>query len=141
MNSSLFSEIIQGFEKLQTKSERIEFLRKNYNPRFLEFLTLYFNKDVVFDVEIPDYKPSNDPAGLNVLYLHNELRRMYLFIKNHPKRAPNLDAKRQKNLLIQLLESLHKDEADLLVKLISRKLKIPYLTTKLLEESYPNIKF
>ena len=139
MNSKLFSEIIQDFEKANTKAERIETLRKNFSPRFADFLRIAFDKNIVFDVEVLPYRPSVEPAGLNYMYLQNELSKLYRFIANHPNRPATLTPKKQSTLLIQVLESLHKDEADLLVRVIKKEFKVPYLTAKLINEAYPGI--
>jgi hypothetical protein len=50
-----------------------------------------------------------------------------------------LTGAKQKSLLIVILESLHKDEADLLVKLFKRKLEVKFLTANLVREAYPGI--
>jgi hypothetical protein len=38
-----------------------------------------------------------------------------------------------------ILESLHKDEADLMVRCLKKDLGIPFLTTKLVKEAFPDI--
>lgn len=135
----LYHEIIDLFQKAEKRSEKIEVLRKHSDANFLSFLTLAFDNRIVFDVEIPVYKPSLLPAGLNDLYLHSEIQRMYRFIKDHPKRPQGLTVQKQKSLLISLLEALHKDEADLLVRCINKDLKVPFLTPKLLKDAFPDL--
>lgn len=139
MNSDLFFEIFEKFEKADKRAEKIEVLRKSADSNFVEFLMLAFHPKIEFDVEIPEYKPSNDPAGLNYLYLHSEVRKLYRFIKNHPNRSSNLAPKRQRELLLQVLEGLHKREAELLVRCIKKDLRIPFLTPKLIREAFPGI--
>jgi hypothetical protein len=80
MNSDLFFEIFEKFEKAEKRADKIELLRKNADSNFIEFLIIAFNPKIEFDVEIPEYKPSSDPAGLNYLYLHAEVRKLYRFI-------------------------------------------------------------
>lgn len=139
MNSDLYFEIFEKFEKAEKRADKIEILRKNGDNNFIQFLIMAFNPEVEFDVEIPSYRPSVDPAGLNILYLHNEVPRMYRFIKNHPRRPAGLTAEKQKSLLIPVLEALHKDEADLLVRCMKKDLRIPFLTPKLIKEAFPDI--
>lgn len=139
MNSDLFFEIFEKFEKAEKRAEKIEVLRKSADSNFIEFLIIAFNPNIEFDVEIPDYKPSKDPAGLNYLYLHVEVRKLYRFIKNHPNRSPNLSPKRQKELLLQVLEGLHQKEAELLVRCIKKDLRVAFLTPKLIREAFPGI--
>lgn len=135
----MYHEIIDLFEKQTTKAERIEVLQKNADRNFVGFLCLALDPNVSFDVEIPEYRPSNDPAGLNVLYLHNEINKLYRFIKNHPRRPAGLTAEKQKSLLTSVLEALHKDEADLLVRCIQKDLRVPFLTPKLVKEAFPGV--
>jgi hypothetical protein len=137
----LYSEILEMFTKAETRKEKINVLKKFEHPTFKEFLNYSFNPEIVFDVEIPEYKASFDPAGLNVLYLDDEIKRTYRFIVGHPKRSPTLKPSKQKELLLILLESLHKDEADLYVRMLKKDLKIPFLTKKLLKEVYPDLPF
>ena len=139
MNDLMYHEIFELFEKTEKRADKINVLRKHGDNNFKEFLIAVFNPNVIFDVEIPEYKPSNDPAGLNILYLHNEVPRLYRFIVNHPRRQPGLSASKQKSLLIPLLEALHKDEADLLIRCFKKDLGIPFLTPKLVKEAFPDI--
>lgn len=139
MSFDLYSEIFEEFEKVSTRKEKIDVLRKHGNARFKDFLTYAFSPSVEFDVVVPDYKPSIVPAGLNDCYLHQEVPKLYRFIKDHPKRPPGLTGKKQENLLIPILEGLHKDEADLLCRAINKKLNIKYLTESLIQEAFPDI--
>jgi len=59
-------------------------------------------------------------------------------IENHPKRT-NTTEKKRKQLLTVILEALHKDEAELLVRLINKDLKVKFLTSKIIQEAYPNL--
>ena len=136
---ALYSEILDEFDKAETRAEKIAVLRKHDHPRFREFLWYLFSPDVKFDVEIPNYKPSSEPAGLNMSYLHMEITKLYRFIENHPKRPAGLFGKKQQNLFIGILESLHKDEAEILVKLTSKDLKVKYLTENIVKEAFPGI--
>lgn len=139
MNDLLFSEILELFDKAPTRKEKIAVLQKNGSNAFQEFLLATFHPQVTFDVEVPNYRPSVEPAGLNYSYLHNEMNKMYRFIVNHPKRSPNLTGKKQTQLLVVILESLHKDEAELLVKMFKKDLDIKYLTAQIVREAFPNL--
>jgi hypothetical protein len=139
MSFRLYSEILQEFDEAETKADKIGVLRKYDQPRFREFFWYVFSPQVKFDVSVPEYKASMDPAGLSMTYLSMEIPKLYRFIENHPKRVPGLNGKKQANLLIGILESLHKDEAEILVKLIKKDLKVKYLTENLVKEAFPGI--
>ena len=131
----LYSEILNDFQKEETKEGRINVLRSHDNKMFREFLEASFNPDIVFDVEIPNYRPDPTPAGLNYTYLDMEMSKLYRFVKNHPRRT-NVEPKKLSRLLEIVLVSLHKDEADVLVRCMKKELKIPFLTPKLIREAY-----
>ena len=139
INNKLFSEIFAEFEKAETKQDRINVLRKYDHPRLREFFVYLFNPTLQFDVEVPKYRPATEPEGLNYTYLDIEVPKLYRFIKNHRDRPAGLTPEKQKSLLVVVLESLHKDEAELLTKLIKKDLGIKYLTIKLIQEAYPGI--
>jgi hypothetical protein len=139
MNDLLFSEILELFQKAETRKEKIAVLQKNGDAVFQEFLYCAFHPNIKFDVEVPQYKPSTEPAGLNYSYLRSEMNKIYRFIVNHPKREPNLTSKKQSQLLVVILESLHKDEAELFVKLIKKDLGVKYLTLQIVREAFPNL--
>lgn len=137
-SEKLYSEIFEDFNKATTKEERVAILRKNYHIRFAEFLQMALHPEIVFDVAIPKYRPAIEPAGLNFSYLDTEISKMYRFIKGHPKRPEGLTPEKQSQILLIILEALHKDEAELFVKLINKDLGMEFLTPELVKESWPN---
>ena len=141
MEAKLYSEILAEFDTAPTRADKIAVLHKNDHPRFRSFLAMVYNPELKFEVEIPTYRPAVEPAGLNYTYLDIEMPRMYRFIPGHPKlEGTVLDEKRKKSLLTIVLESLHKDEAELLVKAITKKdLGVKFLTSRIIKEAYPDI--
>ena len=139
-SEKLYSEILTEIENASSRKERVEILRREGDDRFKFFLQLMFNPAIEFDIILPHmYRPAKEPAGLNFTYLDMEMDKIYRFIKNHPKRSPNLSSQKQKSLLVVILESLHKDEADLMVRMFNKKLDIKFLTPALIKDAYPGI--
>ena len=139
IKGKLFFEIFEEFEKAETKADRIAVLKKYDHPRLREFLIHALEPKILFDVEIPNYRPAIEPAGLNFTYIDNETPKLYRFVKNHRLRPAGLTPEKQKSLLLVILESLHKDEAELFVRMIKKDLNIKHLTKKLVQEAYPGI--
>lgn len=139
MSFKLYSEIIEEFTMMPTKKDRIELLRRYDSPRFRTFLEYCFNPEIQFDVEIPQYKVSVMPIGLHGTSIDIELSKMYRFIKDHPKRTSNFGGKKQLNIFTEILEHLYKDEAELLIRMVKKDLRVPYLTPVLIKEAYPGI--
>jgi hypothetical protein len=139
INGRLYSEVLQEFEQAEDKATRLAVLRKYDHPRFREFLIYALNTKIEFDAEVPNWRPAVEPAGLNYTYLESEIPKLYRFVKNHPQRPEGLTKEKQKQLLVVVLESLHKDEAQILADVITRKFKVNNLTKKLVQEAYPGM--
>jgi hypothetical protein len=139
IDGKLYTEILDEFQKAQTKQERIAVLKKYDHKNFREFLYYALEPTIEFDVEVPNYRPAPEPAGLNYTYLDLEVKKLYRFIKDHKLRPAGLTPEKQKQLLVVVLESLYKDEAELLAKVLQKKFKIPNLTIKLVQEAYPGM--
>ena len=135
----LYSEILEEYQTLTDKKDQIALLRKHDHKRFRDFLQFAFDKNIKFDVEIPEYRPAIEPAGLNYAYLDTEMPKMYRFIKNHPNRPREFTAEKTTPQLQVILEALHKDEAAILAQLIQGKFKLKGLTISLVKEAFPNI--
>ena len=131
----LFSEIFEQIELAVSKEERIAILQKNKSDSLIEFFRLLYDTNIEFDVEIPKYKPAIEPAGLNFTYLHTEVKKLYRYVKGDP-RADVLTQKKKQDLLAVTLESLHKDEAELLVGLVNKDIGVRHLNEKLVKEAY-----
>ena len=138
-SSKLYSEILEDFEKAPTKQEKIDVLRKNDHYFFREMFIIAMHPGIQIDVNIPEYKPAAEPAGLNHTYLDQEMRRMYLYIVGHPKRPAGLTPEKATKQLLVTLSALHKDEAALLVKMLQKNLGVKFLTPKLVAEALPGI--
>ena len=46
MNSDLYFEIFEKFEKAEKRADKIEILRKNGDNNFIQFLIMAFNPEV-----------------------------------------------------------------------------------------------
>jgi hypothetical protein len=136
----LYSEIFEDFDKAKNKEERLQILRKNDHIRFRQFLIHAFDENIKFDVELPEnYRPAIEPAGLNYAYLDSEVSKFYRFVENHPNRPAQFKGKKQAQIILVLLESLHKDEAALFLKLLRKDLGVKHLTKALVQEAFPGI--
>lgn len=139
-SEKLYSEIFDEFEKLTTKQERINLLRREGDERFRFFLQLVFNPGIEFDIALPDrYRPAKEPAGLNYAYLDTQMPKMYRFIKNHPMRPPGFTTEKTTQQILVMVESLHRDEAAIILDVFQKKFKIKNLTANLVKEAFPDL--
>ena len=68
----------------------------------------------------------------------NTIPKCTIFAIGHPK-GEGVKPARMKELLIQVLESMHKDESDLYVGMLKKKLKVKGLTESMVLEVFPDL--
>ena len=122
----------QGKKDILTKFKDVKVLRHllrgTFDPR-VEWL---------IDEE-PDFKKDDiTPEGEQPNSLYIEIPKCSLFVKGHPSSA-KVQLKRLKEILIQILESLHPTEAALYMQMLKKKSKVKGLTSKLVLEVFPNM--
>ena len=60
---------------------------------------------------------------------------------NHPAKPVEITPQRQRELLVVTLESLHRDEAELLANMFRKSLKVRGLNAKIVKEAFPHLPF
>jgi len=126
MPSRMTSEIFTIANNIEDKNMRAQFLRENGTRATQELIRLNFDTDIKFllpegrpnFLEGDDKPPTFDDASLNY-----EVRRLYLFIEGG---NPNLTDLKRETLWIEMLNSLHADEADDLTHMKDRTLHKKY---------------
>lgn len=133
-------EIFDKFDQCKSNPERIKLLQDNAYPHFLQFLKNTFDPSIQYHIsKFPDnyIEPDTFP-GIRYAGIESELRRSYLFQKGNPT-AEALSPEKRKELLTQLLETFEPREADFFVRMLSKNLKVKYLTSNLIKEAFPNL--
>ncbi len=130
------SEILKTASELETKQERIEYLRRNDSPALRALLKYTYDEKVKFLLPEgePPYKPNTLPDQEGILY--SELRRLYLFIEGG---NPNLKPSRREYLFVQLLETVDQNDAKLLLGVKDKKIPYKNITKKFVQEIYPGL--
>ena len=133
-------EVFNEFKKVKTKQERIESLRKNDSWALRNVLLGVFDNRVKFSItKIPEYKTEDVPPGMSYNHMSYALGKIYLFMEGNPRTPPALTEQRRDQLLIQILESLEKPEAEVYINMLKKDLKVPYLTEALVNDAFPNL--
>lgn len=128
--------ILKECSELATVNERIEYLQKNQHPVMLMILKYAYDPSIVFILPegAPPYKPCEflDQEGR----LYTEARKLYLFIEGG---NPNLNKVKREMLFIQLIESLDKRDAELLISIKEKKLPFKGITEKIVKAAFPGL--
>ena len=131
-------EIFQKLEQTEKRSDRIV-LMQQYDgvPAFKDILRGMFDDSLEF--QLPEGKPPytpNRPESVpsSLLKLHKNFGR---FVKGGP--GSQIPAYKRESQFIQMLESIHPDDAILVLAMVSGKSPIKGLTKKLVQEAFPNL--
>ena len=132
----LAHEIFTQVNNAKDKPLKIEVLRKHDSQGLRQILKAAFDPKIVFDVPegIPPYMANEAPAGTDHTSLLDEVRKLYLFIKG----GSTIPKIKKETLFIQMLEALHKDDAEVLINIKDKKLNLVYkgLTENVVREAF-----
>ena len=131
---TIFKEIASKSKKDEKKEVLLKYAN---NGAFREILKYAFDPNIKFLLPPgnPPYNSIVDESD-NPTYLYGLIRKLYLFVEGG---NPNLKSSRREYLFIELLESLHPSEADLLLQVKDKKIKCRGLTYNLVKETFPNL--
>jgi hypothetical protein len=132
------AELLHQVSLAKTKSARIKLLKENDSQSLRQILKLNFDPNCNFDLAegIPeDYRGNNNIPGFGNATLKTCAKSMYVFFK---KFSPGLRQKKREVLFASLLESLDKEEAQVLLLAKDKKLDIG-VTRKMIEEAFPGL--
>ena len=134
------SEMFNEFENLKSRKQKLAFLQKHKkHAMFKAVLQGAFDPNIQwFMPKNLSYTPHGGPIGTNESNLHMEMPKCTVFAKDHPAGAGVSD-KRLKELLLQVLESMHPAESMLYEQMLKKKLKVKGLTESLVLEAFPDL--
>jgi hypothetical protein len=142
VSKTLISEVLQRVSNAKNKSEKVSILQEYKSLALTKILLCNFAKNIHFvfpEGETP-FTSSDVPKGINHQLLIVEHRLLDKMIKKEVngvvlygcsgKTQPSVQQLKKEALWIQLLESLHADEAELLDLVKDKKLTTRYKITK-----------
>ena len=132
-------EHLDNVAKLTKKEDKINYLKQNNVPELRDILRINFDADIVslLPEGVPPYQADDAPRGHENQRLNREYRKFQYFFKG-PVGSQTQPMKRER-LFIDLLESLHAKEAEVLVLAKDKKLKYKGITGKLVSDAYPGL--
>ena len=120
------SQIFATADAISDINDRVEYLRNNASQAVKELINVNFNPEI--KMLLPDGRPNflegdDKPPTYDDASLNYEVRRLYLFVEGG---SPNLTDLKRETLWIEMLNSLHADEADDLTHMKDRTLHKKY---------------
>jgi hypothetical protein len=135
----LQSEIMQAVSSAKTKSSKIKILQENRSPALVALFVWNFDPSIesaLPEGEVP-YTPNDSPTVDSQSKLASQYRTLYNYVKGG---NDSLKTTRREALFIELLESLHPDEAELVCLVKDKDLGKKYrITHNVVKEAYPDV--
>jgi len=137
----LLSEVFQKVSNAKTKKEKIALLKKYSTPALRSLLIWNYDESVISMIptgEVP-YTPNDSPPGTDHSMLFHEYKKLYHYVKGG---NDGLNKIKREQMFVQLLESIHADEAQVLSLVKDKKLGKRYKITKAcITEAFPEIQW
>ena len=153
VSKTLMSEVLQRVSNAKTKAKKVEILKEYKSDALKKILLINFCKAITFcfpEGETP-YRPSDSPKGIEHQYLFSEHRLLEKFIKKTVNGVtyygcsngvqPQMQQLKKENLWIQILETLHAEEAELMDLVKDKQLTSRYkITRQNVIDAFPELK-
>ena len=131
------SEVLDKVAKAKTKKQKVELLRQHNTDALRMVLKSSFDPKIEWDLPEGDvpYTPNEAPEGTEHNMLVHEARTLFHYIKGG---NPQLTQNRRENMFIQLLEGLHRSEAEIIVSAKDKGLHRKYkgLSANVVKEAF-----
>lgn len=144
MQQKMIYEILDQVKNATDKNLKINTLRANNTQALREVLKYSFLPHLKFFTnQVPKYKPDNPPEGMSFNSLFNECRRFYILTEEPVEFSlcgKRTNANRKMEILTQILENIHPNEAEVLSRMVTGDFSKYYgITKKLVEEAFPGL--
>ena len=138
----MISEVLQKAHNAKTKAQKIKILQDNNTPGLRSIFIINFDESlqprVPLGEDVP-YRKNEAPVGTEHTLLEKESKKLYRFFKGGDDTLPNMKVE---NMFIQMLEGLHADEAEVVIKAINKTLHKKYrITHAVVKEAFPSIQW
>lgn len=138
---ALLTEILQKVSSAKTKKEKVDLLQEYNNNGLRSILIINFDESLKFllpEGDVP-FNANEAPAGTDHTRLDHEYKGLYRYFKGGDSTIKSM---KREQLFVQLLEGLHKDEAELLILACNKELQSKYRVTKaVVEQAFPQIEW
>ena len=130
-------EIIDLVSKAKTKEDKISLLKQNETQALKDVLVGAYHSKVAWN--LPPGRPPFEAAEERSVpsNLLKQTRKFNDLVKGGP--GDSLPAFKRERIFIRLIEQVHPDDAELLLKMVAKKQLAKGLTKKLVEEAFPGL--
>jgi len=139
MARKLISEVLTEAGKIVKRDERIKFLQLNKSPGLTDILRINYDESIVSALPegAPNYRQDDAPKDYQYTILNKAYTQFKYFFKGPV--ANGMKQIKRESLFLNLLETLHVEEAELLIAAKDKKMKYKGITKKLVKDAFPNL--
>ena len=139
MARKLITEVLADAGKIVKRDERIKFLQLNKSPGLTDILRINYDDAVVSALPegAPNYRQDDAPKDYQYTILNKAYTQFKYFFKGPI--ANEMKQIKRESLFLNLLETLHVEEAELLIAAKDKKMKYKGITKKLVKDAFPNL--
>ena len=139
MARKLVSEVLTEAGKIIKRDDRIKFLQLNKSPGLTDILRIQYDDTIVSALPegAPNYRQDDAPKDYQYTILNKAYTQFKYFFKGPI--ANDMKPLKRESLFLNLLESLHVEEAELLIAAKDKKMKYKGITKKLVRDAFPNL--
>ena len=129
------SEVLKEASKQKDRDGKIAKLKENDSEALRAVLQATFDERIIFELPpgVPPYKEPDDMVDNNA-GIFTEYRKFYIWTKN--RKSAQMKQMKRENVFIQTLESVHPDDAKLLIAMKDKKMPYKGITKKLVQEAF-----
>ena len=139
-SNPLISEVLKAVHGRKTVDGKVKLLQEHKGDHIKALLIWNYDKSIESAIPAGDvpYKKNDAPAGTaGHTRLAHEWRTLYNFVRGG---NDTLSQMKRETLFVQLLESLHADEAELVCLVKDKDLQSKYrISRSVVEQAYPEI--
>lgn len=134
----LISEVLQNANKLGSKDERVNYLKEQDCTALRDILRINFDDTIELSLPpgAPPFKKFDDSTGRTAKELRFEYPKFANFVQ---AATPKLNQFKRETIFIDLLESIHPDDAQLFCNAKDKNIKLKYVTKAMIKTAFPNL--
>tara|TARA_R110000796_G_scaffold62666_10_gene144553 strand:- start:349 stop:783 length:435 start_codon:yes stop_codon:yes gene_type:complete len=131
-------EILEKASKEKSRAEKVLYLKQHgANWALKDILRGTFDDTVKWNLPEgrPPFEPAAEESHPSNLTQHN--KKFAYFVPNGP--GAKMPAVKREKMLLDILETVHPEDAEVLVGMITKKMPIKGITKKIVQEAFPDL--
>jgi hypothetical protein len=130
-------EVLDLVDKAKTSKEKVEVLKNHSSTALKDILIGTFDDSIQWNLPegIPPYRPAEASSAPSTL--HKQLNTLVYFVKGN--RGDELVKFKRESMFISLLESIHPEDAKVVLAMVAKKLPVKGLTKAVVKEAFPDL--